>query len=556
MLLRHAALVGVVALVTLPAGARQTIEAARLSQLTQATPAAQATQATQSALIRGTVTAAGTGAPIRGAEVRVRPAGVAAPSTDWRWAVTDEFGQYEIAGVPPGRYDVSAAKTGYVTLAYGQRRPAESGRPVDVTRGASLGRIDFTLPRGGILVARVTDRFGDPVRGLTVRPYQIGFPGGQRRLEAVAASPRNVTDDRGEVRLFGLPPGDYYLAAAPAMASAILASGEGVTYYPGTLIAAEAQPIRLGLGEEIAVTFPIVRARPSHISGTILGSTGAPLADASAALAFQQPDGGGMRSLRVGADGSFSEMDLPPGDYTLLVRSPEYARHDVRLTGEDVAGLVIATKKRASFRGRFLFAEGAPPAGLTPDRLTLRPSGSFTVSDLFGASGSVELETGDDWRFTGHASGAGALTLRAPEGWYLKTVVVQGRDVTDVELDLASALDGRDVEVVVTRRHSEVTGTVADDRAQLIADCAVVIFPADESQWTAWSRFIARGRPDQYGRFALNGLPPGDYFIAAVDYLAPGGERNRDMLAQLRPRASLVTLKEAESRAMNLRLQP
>src|SRR5688500_18149388 len=268
MLLRHAALVGVFALVALPAGARRAIEPAPLSQRTQAAQASPEAQPVQPGLIRGTVAAAGTGAPIRGAEVRLRRDGVAAPSTEWRWAMTDDLGRYEIAGLPPGRYDVSAAKTGYVTLAYGQRRPAESRRPVDVARGASLERIDFTLPRGGVIVARVTDRFGDPVRGLTVRPYQIGFPGGQRRLEAVAAAPRNVTDDRGEVRLFGLPPGDYYLAVAPAMAAAILAPGEGVTYYPGTLIAAEAQPIRLGLGEEIAVTFPIARARPSRISGT------------------------------------------------------------------------------------------------------------------------------------------------------------------------------------------------------------------------------------------------------------------------------------------------
>src|SRR5688572_9786505 len=206
-------------------------------------PVASATPA-GTGIIRGVVTAGDTAKPLRGVDVRIE--GGALPRFEPRWARTDAQGRYEVTGLGAGRYNLSAAKVGYITLEYGQRRPAESGRPVEVSE-STPAKADFSLPRAGVIVARVTDRFGDPLRGVAVRAYQYRFTAGERRLQGISAGPGagpSVTDDRGEQRIFGLPPGEYIVAASPGLGGASV-RGDADTYHPGTARVEEALPVRL-----------------------------------------------------------------------------------------------------------------------------------------------------------------------------------------------------------------------------------------------------------------------------------------------------------------------
>ena len=49
-----------------------------------------------------------------------------------RTAVSDEQGRYEFTELPAGRYSLTVNKGGYVTVSYGQTRPFESGRPLEL----------------------------------------------------------------------------------------------------------------------------------------------------------------------------------------------------------------------------------------------------------------------------------------------------------------------------------------------------------------------------------------------------------------------------------------
>ena len=51
---------------------------------------------------------------------------------DSRLATTDAQGRFEIRELAAGRYTVTASKGGFVTLQYGQRRPGESGTPLEL----------------------------------------------------------------------------------------------------------------------------------------------------------------------------------------------------------------------------------------------------------------------------------------------------------------------------------------------------------------------------------------------------------------------------------------
>ena len=107
------------------------------------------------AVVRGTIVAADTGSPIRRAQVRLSGQGVPG-----RVATTDERGRFEIKELPAGRYSVTASKGGFVSLQYGQRRPSESGTPLDLGDGQILDKVVIGLPRGSVITGRITDEYG------------------------------------------------------------------------------------------------------------------------------------------------------------------------------------------------------------------------------------------------------------------------------------------------------------------------------------------------------------------------------------------------------------
>jgi hypothetical protein len=506
-------------------------------------------------IIRGTVTAADTGKPLRGVDVRI--AGGSIPAIAPRFVRTNEQGRYEITGLEAGRYSLTVFKNGYLSISYGQRRPGESGRPVEVS-ATPLENIDIAMPRGSVIVARITDRFGDPLRGVAVRAYQHRFINGERRLQQISTG-GGLTDDRGEQRIYGVPPGEYYIAAAPPLGALASVRGDAETYHPGTVRTEEAQQINVGVGEEAYVAFSMVGMKRSRLSGVINGSAGGPLSNPRASLQMLYLGSGSSRLIPLAPDGSFNEENLPPGEYVIEVGTPEWAMHRVQLYGEDVTNLVITTKKAGAVHARVTFDGAQPPQ----EAVDIRPSFVGPACGLVGlgsscGGGSVGLiqpVSPSDWTFNAQLVGRGVLRLRRPATWWLKAVTVDGTDVTDTPVEL-SALADKTVEIVLTQRRAEINGGVTDLRGQPARDYVVVLFPDDEAQWTPFSRFIAMARPDQEGRFKLSGVPPGRYLAAAVDYLEPGEERNPETLSRLRTSATSFSLSDGEARAINLKVTP
>ena len=515
-------------------------------------------------IIRGVVTDAGTGRPIRNASVFVQGPDPT-PGVGTRSMFTDAQGRYEISGLEGGQYRVSATKPGFVSLSSSRTRADGGSRVVTVSEAAPLEKIDFALSPGGVIVARITDQFGDPVRGVTVRPMLQRFLEGRRQLSAIAVGAgAGITDDRGETRMYGLGPGDYYLVAMPDFQTAW--RGEIETLFPGTLDLATAQTVRVGVGQEAFATFPILRAPLSKLSGRIIGSDGAPLVTTDVSLQRLTLMGGGSsQRMNVEPDGSFRQENLAPGDWTIVVRQPEYGSVRVRLLGDDIQGLILTTRKAAAVRGRVTF-EGAPPPA-TPLMLDVLFDGPRTLvsGDGFIRSGSIYVTAETQWTFDTQVAGTGVIRPRSccfaddngidrASPWILKAVLLDGVDVTDTLLDFGTAYAGKPVEVVLTQRKGGLSGVVQDGRGQLASDYRVVLFPDDEQQWTPFSRFIFLGRPDQQGRFTVANLPSARYLVAAVESLDPGEERNPETLSRLRGAATMVDLSDGQTRPITLRL--
>ena len=107
---------------------------------------------TGTGVISGHVVAADGNRPLRRVQVRVAAPGDRPPTTS-----TDVTGEYEFTDLPPGRYAISATRGGFLTLSYGQRRPRELGKLVEVANGRTVNAIDFALPRMSVISGRVTD---------------------------------------------------------------------------------------------------------------------------------------------------------------------------------------------------------------------------------------------------------------------------------------------------------------------------------------------------------------------------------------------------------------
>lgn len=123
------------------------------------------------ARISGRVVAADTGTPLRRAQVRIGSPDVRVNRT----VGTDAEGRFEVADLPAGRYSLMVTRDGYVSLQFGQQRPFEPGRPLELTNGQVVERVDFALPRGSVISGRVTDELGEPVSGVRMQAVRYRY---------------------------------------------------------------------------------------------------------------------------------------------------------------------------------------------------------------------------------------------------------------------------------------------------------------------------------------------------------------------------------------------
>jgi hypothetical protein len=506
------------------------------------------------AVIRGRVVRGDTGEPLRRVQVRVDEWSVGDLSGPAA-TMTNAEGRYELTQLPAGRYQLKATRGGYVEVAYGQRRPFERGRPLELAEGAVLQNIDFALPPGAVVTGRVIDEVGEAVAHVSVSLARRRYIDGARRLVAESGS---ATDDRGEFRIFGVPPGDYVIVAK--FGATDLGSRDRIryvpTYYPGTPNASEAQRVTVGPGQEVpGIAIPLARAATATVRGVVRSSGEASFGPFTFVIAREiSPRADEQTATAVAAgDGSFAIAGLLPGAYFVEARSSsgsEFASAEVLVDGSDVAGVTLMLSKGATARGRIHFDTGKPPQDLRPSQVFVMPT---LVDHQMTSMNSGPPVTRDDWTFELQGlRGRGFIRAGTLGDWQMKRVRRDGVDVTDTPLDFARDVDGLEIEL--TQRMTTVSGGVADEHGAVALDATVIAFADDPGKWGPHSRFIESARPDQHGRFTIRGLPPGRYVAIAVGYLEPGEEQDPDVLEGWRQGGTIFTLSEGETHALELRL--
>jgi hypothetical protein len=182
-------------------------------------PRRDASQVNSNGIIRGRITSLATGKPLRRAQVRLASEYglLETPLT----ASTSTDGSYEFRDVAPGRYTLRVERSGYLGLTYGQRRPGEQGRSLEIADKEVVQKVDFALPRMSVISGRVLDDVNEPIAGVTVWVLQTRYVQGSRQLVATGANA--PTDMTGRYRLLSLPPGDYAVMGTLAEPGRMLA---------------------------------------------------------------------------------------------------------------------------------------------------------------------------------------------------------------------------------------------------------------------------------------------------------------------------------------------
>ena len=549
--------------------------------------------------ITGRVIASDNGRPVKRARVFVTAAEL---PDGGRGVLTDDQGVFDLAELPAGRYTLTVSKSGFVSLSYGQRRPLQAGTPLQLADGQQLKGIAFQLPRGSVIGGRVLDEDGEAMPGVSVRVMRYQYLQGERRLTPAGAG---QTDDKGQYRVWGLMPGDYYVNATarggfggpfgqfgpgafgggggPGGGRAVFAGrggrggpGSGApagndqeqinyapTYFPGVASVNEAKPIAVGLSEEVLdINFNMQLVHVSRITGRVINPDGTPVTSGNVNLGI---DVGGGRGNQIGMnyggriqwDGEFTIANVPPGRYTLRARGddseiPQYAAQPVTITGEDLSDMTVVLAPGATITGTVSFL-GAPGASPDPSQFRI----TAPAADQSNVGPQPNARVGKDGAFELSGVPAGSHLIRSAgnaRGFILKSVTVNGRDVTDTPVPLRAGETLANVAVVFTDQQNEINGTVTNEQGTALPDYTVLAFSTDPSLWRPLSRQIMTARPDQTGKYRIRGLPRGDYYLVAVDPAEQGEWFEPTYLDEHRAGAQQLTLGDGDVKTQNFKI--
>ena len=507
---------------------------------------------------------------------------------------TDNEGKFVFDDVPAGRYMLSAEKPGFVTSRYGARSSTSPGTQLTLAAGAEMKNLSIKMSPQGVIAGKVLDQDGDPVATAQVQVMRYTYLRGRRQLQPAGAS---TTNDLGEYRAGNLAPGRYYISASDRRAALLLtpdrpgrasAGQEGniTTFYPNGTDAGSAVPIDVAAGGEMrGVDIRLRRAKVYTVRGKAVDASGMPV---MALMTFSRKEesssglasvlsGGGLSQLRP--DGTFEFRGTLPGTYVLQVLQATIngtpqpnvtGRLEVTVADANIDNLILAMGPGPEITGTVSLEGGdiatllkpaqnmpgaAAPAGNAP--VPFPPRFTLTLNDTAGVSvNTPNAQVKDDGTFRFNAVGTSKYLLNAvilPQGTYLKSARYGGQDVTHAPIDTTSGSGGT-LDLVLSSKAADVAGSVQNDKGEALGGVIVTLWPkTPDGSPTGGAR---QSNTDQNGGYRFQGLPPGDYYVAAWEELEPGLASSADFLGNFTGDGSAVKLSEGGHETRDIKPVP
>ena len=262
-------------------------------------------------------------------------------------------------------------------------------------------------------------------------------------------------------------------------------------------------------------------------------------------------------------DGTFSMPNVLSGQYRITAQaagSTVTATSEISVTGRDMTGVVLHLQPPTTIAGRVAFDSGVlrPLSDLTTVRVVFSPvqDGLLPIRSPVLADGTFESSiVPASYRLTvavWHEPGSPG-TPGSNDGWTVKSAIVNGRDVSDVPVEIRPNQSVSDVVVTLTDRAAGLSGRVLDASGRPAQGYYVVLFATDPAFRTPGARrFPAPVRSATDGTFRFAGLPPGAYHVAALAEVDQSSLSDDRFLTRVAALATVVTLADGEKKVQEL----
>jgi Carboxypeptidase regulatory-like domain len=434
---------------------------------------------------------------------------------------TGDDGRFDFGGVPLGKYELSAAKRGYLTQSYQQHEDFWTAIAVGPERVSE--NLLFHLMPQAIFYGTVNDEAGETIRRAQVHLYEDRDRDGIRSTQQRQTV---ITDDRGVYEIANIPPGNYFLSASaqpwytgpanrqhppmaidstpPGAVNSALDVAYPSTFYPNAIDSDDAIPIPIRGGERIEANMTLNAQHAMRLQLPLASSRGGGFGVSMAQNVFGQLEQI-PTSIQQNNEGGIEISGVLPGQYEVTVthsqgQSPPESTHftaDIadgatQLAADSGTGEATVSGKVTSLDSKIRFA-GISLAALHPQRNYFAPlndAGDFTLQVPPG-----------EYQVIGQISQMYLASVSSPNA------VVKGR-VLQVQAGAAPKL-----EIVAGNGYGQVEG-VAERDGRPASGVMVLLAPEDAKDNQILFR---RDQSDSDGTFLLFNIIPGRYRLLAIN---------------------------------------
>jgi len=376
----------------------------------------------------------------------------------------------------------------------------------------------------------------------------------------------------------------------------------GVVYYGGVLDVRNATPVEVRSGETFAgadIPMGAGKMRASHIRGVVInGETGQPAAGAQVlAIPRQERPNTLVLMGTTSPTGAFDLAGALPDEYVLTATAvlPTTARIvpgpsptvelfvggsslsvgyvPVDIGNSDANGVRIVTTSGFTISGQVAI-EGKLPRdaeadlarmniGVTRDPdligmpsalLPLPPPPPGTPRPAVIPPGNGQVTASGDFKMVVSPGDFRINVDRIPANAYVKSIRMGNVDILSGGLQLSGPPDSP-IEVVLGIDGGEVTGTVVNDRLEMMTNVVVALVP--ESPLLRRRYDLYRSATSDYaGKFRLQNIPPGTYKLFSWDYVENDAWQDAQFLQPYETAGRIITVREGSSQQTQAKVSP
>ena len=324
------------------------------------------------------------------------------------------------------------------------------------------------------------------------------------------------------------------------------------TYYPGTPDVAAAAALDVQPGAQLrGIDFVLSKARAVRVRGRVTRPAEMPRGDVSLMLQPRGPASalGGSRSAVIGPQATFEFRGVTPGAYTLVAMVMDgdrmlSTRHPVDVGNANVENLNVVVTSGVEVTGQ---VHGLNVAGA---RVVLRPRDA--AGGAFGSTPAGGIKENGAFALAGVAPDVYTLQIFGlPEGYWVKSVRLGEEDALENGLDLTRGA-APPVSVVVAPNAGQVEGVVIDAKGQPAPGLTVALVP--EARRRGREELYDNATTDQYGRFAVRNIEPGEYKLFVWEEVEPGAWLDPDFLRPVESEGRTVVIREGSRESVELKV--